>query len=84
MIKQVEIINSIRHTALSVAVAAAKMPNTNKKFTSFHKTYNRRPRNKQKRLQATVEMCLSSVFGAVELANIISQPTPRFDIGIMN
>lgn len=80
--KFAEIAVTVSELARHISGIMAEMPKTGKAGRNiFIKSYNRRPRNKQKRNKIIVQAAIRSAIGASQIAVIQSQPTPRFPSG---
>lgn len=74
--KALQIMNTVVNSAFDVIAIMEGYPNTGKHRNIFRKTYNRRPRNKQKRIANTVRLGTATLHYAWELQRQISTPLP--------
>lgn len=78
--RRLELAQSLINSAEYMAKVCKEFPRNGKR-NPFVKTYNRRPMNKEKRVRGMIKLSMGAMRGATDLANIISQPLPKFPVG---
>lgn len=79
--KKMLMVEHVNNTALGMADILKSMPNTGKHRNVFIKSYNRRPRTKQRRNLGMIKLQMYVVSRAIGLAIIIQQPIPKYATG---
>ena len=80
--KAKQIFAAVTHTAGQITEGVKELPRTGKKRRNvFVKAYNRRPRNKQKRAQASFKIAMAAMIGAAQIYMVASQSIPKFKTG---
>lgn len=78
MNKSASILESVIRTANAINEASKELPQTGKIGRNiFIKSYNRRPRNKQKRAAGMAKIIISAAIGVAQIHLIQSAPVPK-------
>jgi len=81
--KSIAIKDTITNLAANISSIAKTLPKDGKK-NPFVKSYNRRPRNNQKRALAFAQIAINTQFAKSQAYMIASQPIPKFKSGGIN
>jgi len=79
--KSIAIINAIKEAADTITRHAKDLPKDKFHKNVFIKSYNRRPRNQQKRARAINGMAIAKAKGISQIRIITTQPLPKFKGG---
>lgn len=75
--KAVRVLNVITGAAANNLKLLKLLPKSGK-INPFIKTYNRRPRNKQKRALVFAQLAMQNAMSAMSIAMILQTPNPKY------